>query len=241
MINDNKWLLWDDISRHPFENMATDELLLENILSFEIPVLRIYSWSCYEISIGYVQNYNKICAEIQDLNKMTDDVVIVRRPTGGGVVYHDFDMTYTVVIPKNHYIEKLDRIESYHIIHNAVLKCFSFLGNQNGQLAKDEKQVTDRSTMQCFTTPTRYDVLCENRKFAGSAQRRTKNGILHQGSITLDASNGNQELLKKSLIRGFESQLSINFESLNLSKDFFVNVANLANTKYAKDEWNQKR
>ncbi len=241
MINKHKWLLFNDISRHPFENMAIDELLLENMTSFAKPILRIYDWNCSAISIGYVQSYNKICAELQKLNKLTKEVTIVRRPTGGGVVYHDSDMTYTVVIPKDYYIEKLDRIESYHIIHNAVLKCFEFLGNNSGELAKKEQPPTDRATMQCFTTPTRYDVLCDNRKYAGSAQRRTKHGILHQGSITLDASNGNAEKLKLALIEGFKTKLSIEFEKLQLENNFLSKVAELANTKYATNEWNQKK
>jgi lipoate-protein ligase A len=36
---------------------------------------------------------------------------------------------------------------------------------------------------ECFAGPVRYDVMSGSRKIAGGAQRRTKRGLLHQGSI----------------------------------------------------------
>ncbi len=37
----------------------------------------------------------------------------------------------------------------------------------------------------CMAKPTKYDVMWEGRKVAGAAQRKTKKGFLHQGSIAL--------------------------------------------------------
>lgn len=224
-----EWLLWQDIDRSPWLNMSIDELLLEECGNCGLPLLRIYGWDRKSVSIGYVQDYNAAPQE---------GYAIVRRPTGGGVVFHDVDLTYTVVIPQSHPICAMNRIESYHVLHRAVKLALDSFGH-NAVLAASESGPVDRATMQCFTTPTRYDVLCEDRKFAGSAQRRTRNGILHQGSISADASGGNHEILAAELIKAFEKELDIRFTEYKLNRDLLEKAGKLAEDKYATDEWNR--
>ena len=46
--------------------------------------------------------------------------------------------------------------------------------------------------------PTKYDVVLQGRKIAGAAQRKTKEGFLHQGTIALKMPN--EELLRELLL-----------------------------------------
>lgn len=229
MENKETWFLWEDTDRSPYINMAIDELLLEKSSPDDKPILRIYGWNTPSVSIGYVQSIGAA---------PSTGYTIVRRPTGGGVVYHDRDLTYTVVVPAGHHINKLDRLESYHVLHHAVLEALEALGHKDAKLSPDEMPPVDRLTMQCFTTPTRYDVMSDGRKFSGSAQRRTKKGILHQGSISLDASGGDKNLLTKTIISGFMKVLMLDFISFIPDPALLAEASALAETKYGTDEWN---
>ena len=226
-----KWHIWRDGDRPPPVNMAVDELLLEKseFLHGRI-LLRIYGWDRPSISIGYSQKYGAVSAESR--------YSVVRRPTGGGIVYHDRDLTYTVVVPCLHPVESLDRVESYHVFHRAVLRAMSAFG-KHGNLADSAVSVSDRATMKCFVTPTKYDVICENRKMAGAAQRRTKKGILHQGSISLEVSGGDRNKLAEELIKGFAAEFNVEFEDFVVPGVFAAEADTLASAKFATDEWNK--
>ena len=222
------WLLWLDDAHSPWLNMAYDELLLKYCTKSNMPILRIYDWNCPTVSFGYVQKYPDA----------PQGYSIVRRMTGGGIVDHGNDLTYTVVIPPTHPICTMNRIESYHIIHQAVKWALEYFGI-TVTLAADDSPPVDRATMQCFITPTRYDVIGDGKKYAGSAQRRTRNGILHQGSISQSAANNNNKLLRKQLVNGFEQELKAKFSPYKASSDFLTEAQALADNKYSSVAWNQ--
>ncbi len=222
------WLLWLDDAHSPWLNMAIDELLLEKSRVNGVPILRIYRWNCPTISFGYVQNYPNAPRNYN----------IVRRMTGGGIVDHTNDLTYTVVIPPSHPICTMNRIESYHILHRAVKWALEYFGI-TVTLATDDAPPVDRATMQCFITPTRYDVIGDGKKYAGSAQRRTRNGILHQGSISQSAANNNNKLLSQQLVHGFEQELEITFSQYQVSANFLIEAQSLADNKYSSTAWNE--
>jgi len=227
------WWLWRDEDRSPFLNMAIDELLLvEPHYLAGLPMVRIYGWDRPAVSIGYVQNYTAAPPQ---------GYTIVRRPTGGGVVFHDVDLTYTVVLPAAHPICRLDRMESYHVFHRAILRALAELGI-HGELAPDHVAASvDRATMQCFTTPTRYDVLGDGHKYAGAAQRRTRDGILHQGSISLQAARGDRLRLIELLIKVFGSEFHLDFKNFIPDTTLLTAATAMAATKYATSEWNHRR
>src|SRR5436305_10194353 len=86
------WYLLRTGARPAAENMAVDEVLLESAASFTRPVLRFYGWSEAAASFGYSQRYDEIA-------RLTCLRPLVRRPTGGGLVPHDADWTYSLVFP----------------------------------------------------------------------------------------------------------------------------------------------
>lgn len=222
------WYLWKDSEHSPFFNMATDECLLENSEGLGIPLLRIYGWDRPSVSIGYTQDYNAAPHR---------EYTVVRRPTGGGIVYHDNDLTYTIAVPPSHRILSLDRIESYHVFHRAVLRALAAFGLR-GILSDTPSPPVDRASMKCFITPTRYDVLCGNEKYAGSAQRRTRNGILHQGSILLDAADGDRSMLTEKLADAFAEEFAVVFVPFSPDAAFIGKIMALEKEKFSRPEWN---
>jgi len=152
-----------------FENMAVDESLLRQV---EAPVLRIYGWEQACVSIGYFQKTSVVA----------NGAGFVRRYTGGGLVEHGRDLTYTLVLPADHPLTLAGTLPSYRSIHTAVVAALRAAG-VDGQLATAQPQKDHPS---CFLKPVPADVLDpKGNKLAGAAQRRTRQGCLHQGSILI--------------------------------------------------------
>ncbi len=227
------WWLWQDREHPPALNMAIDQTLLQMTPHQGLPLLRFYGWDRPAVSIGYTQKHQLTARP---------GFTLVRRPTGGGLVYHDHDFTYSVIIPASHPISKLDRNESYRVINQAVRE-----GLRQAKIGSTlaDQQIpgsTDRAAMVCFDNPTRYDLLANGRKIAGSAQRRTANGILHQGSIHFDAPlPETRKTLAQALINGFRDSLGIAFLEFTEAAEIIDLAMPLAKTQYDSAEWNQKR
>ncbi len=152
--------------------MAMDAALLEAAPTLGQPVLRFYSWTEAAASFGYFQKY----AEVR---LMTQLQPLVRRPTGGGLVPHDVDWTYSVTIPAGHAWYVLSAVDSYRRIHEWVRAAFLEM-NVTTELASSCRKALPG---QCFVGHEKFDVLWHGQKIAGAAQRRTRNGLLIQGSV----------------------------------------------------------
>lgn len=153
-------------------NMALDEALLRALPRLQVPVLRFYSWTERAASFGYFQKY----AEVERLTPLRP---LVRRPTGGGIVPHDADWTYSVAIPTTHEWYRVKAIESYRRIHEWIRAAFAQLGIA-AELAPCARL---SGPGQCFIGYEQFDLLFQGRKIAGAAQRRTREGLLIQGSV----------------------------------------------------------
>jgi lipoate-protein ligase A len=151
--------------------MATDQALLDAAPSLG-PVLRFYSWSEPAASFGYFQKY----AEIEAVTHLRP---LVRRPTGGGLVPHDADWTYSLVFPPGDSWYELKAVESYRRVHEWIQAAFGRL-NVPTTLAEC---CHSAAPGRCFEGYEQFDVLWNGRKIAGAAQRRTRHGLLIQGSV----------------------------------------------------------
>lgn len=227
------WLFWYDDKHSPPLNMALDEALLALAQRNNVPIVRFYGWDRPAVSIGYVQNYSA---------GEREDWAIVRRPTGGGVVLHDHDFTYTAILPAGHCLTQTDRVTSYGCVNSAVVAGLAKL-DINAQLSDDSiPSSVARESMACFTNPTKYDVMLNNRKIAGSAQRRTRQGILHQGSIHFGGEMPcPREEMAEKLTQGFVETLGIISRSYSPPPSVFSQARELVDSKYGLDEWNKKR
>ena len=101
--------------------MALDEALLEAAPRLGQPVLRFYSWTEAAASFGYFQKY----AEIERLTLLRP---LVRRPTGGGLVPHDADWTYSLAFPPGDDWYLLRATDSYQRVHEWIQAAFALLG-----------------------------------------------------------------------------------------------------------------
>src|SRR5947208_15495760 len=152
--------------------MALDEALLEAMPRLGRPVLRFYSWTEPAASFGYFQKY-------ADVERLTLLRPLVRRPTGGGIVPHDADWTYSLVFPTSNEWYALAAAESYRRAHEWIQAAFARL-NVPAELASS---CLKAQPGQCFVGHEKFDLLWRGQKIAGAAQRRTRAGLLIQGSI----------------------------------------------------------
>ena len=90
------------------------------------------------------------------------------------------------------------------------------------------------SGYNCFANPVRADVMMNGRKIAGAAQRRTRRGLLQQGSIQ-------GVTMKTDLAEKFAQALSTNCSEFEINEEIFQRARELAQQKYGTDSWLRKR
>lgn len=246
-----QWRLIINNENDAFKNMAIDKAIL---LSSNIPTLRLYKWNPPAISIGCFQNLDDE-VDVKMCEKYKYDYI--RRITGGGAVFHDKELTYSICINEdNEYIQK-DLLKSYQQICGAVINGLKKLG---------------------LNSEYRYinDIKVNEKKISGSAQTRKNNKIFQHGTILIDndsekmfsilkvpnekmkgkkieeikkiVTSINKELdktisldeLRNAIISGFEETFNITFikedlteEELNLSKRF--------ENEFKDETWNRIR
>jgi lipoate-protein ligase A len=217
MLFDAITYLYDREPHDAALNMAIDETLLRNASK---PLLRIYLWERPAVSFGYFGKY----AEIREA---WSDRELVRRWTGGGIVPHGTDLTYTLVVPKEHPFGKQRALESYALIHELVAGVIA--SSVNAPLALSPAASASVSG-PCFANPVQHDVMIGADKVAGAAQRRTQWGLLHQGSIQL--SN-----LPPTFGHELASALGRTVTARELDAPLVETAASLADSKYRTDAW----
>jgi lipoate-protein ligase A len=211
--------VWNDpVARDGPTNMAVDEWLWR---SAEKPILRLYCWTAEWISIGY---FSKSSAVPVGRN-------FVRRPTGGGMVDHGGDWTYTLVVPRGHELAEMPGALSYEVIHQAL--CDALMAERmNCRLLVEE---SDMSNDFCFQRPVRHDLVRQDgEKIAGAGQRRGKQGLLHQGSV--------QAVAKCPLQRGWAMARCLAHSVMQAQIVIDENeVMRLSDEVYRLTSWNQRR
>lgn len=153
-------------------NMALDEALLSTAAGRGHALLRFYGWTEPAATFGYFQRFT-------DIERITRLRPLIRRPTGGGLVPHDHDWTYSLAVPPGHTWYELSAVESYRTVHAWIVRALARLDLES-ELADCCRKVLPG---QCFEGWERFDVLRLGRKIAGAAQRRNRLGLLIQGSI----------------------------------------------------------
>jgi lipoate-protein ligase A len=214
-------LVYDDLEARPAAlNMAIDEALL---LSAFVPVLRFYRWRRPSLSFGYFGRY----AEVADQRAGRD---IVRRWTGGGIVPHGDDLTYSVIVPKNDSFFLRSSLEVYAAVHDAIRRALE----ANKIAATLADQAAPKVSENCFANPVRADVLSGERKVAGAAHRRSRAGLLHQGSIQ-------RNNLPGPFREDFARMLCHQVESRRLESNIVECAAEIAAIKYGTEAWLTRR
>ncbi|HEY2328763.1 MAG TPA: hypothetical protein VGI63_02995 [Verrucomicrobiae bacterium] len=211
-------------------NMALDEALLEAMPRLQKPALRFYGWTQPAATFGYFQKFS----EVELATKLRP---LIRRPTGGGIVPHDADWTYSVVFPPGHVWHLLRAEESYRRIHDWLRLAFAELKVET-KLAPCCKKTLPG---QCFAGHEKFDLLWRGKKIAGAAQRRNKLGLLIQGSIQPPPVSLGREDFETALRRVAEKDFGVRWIVFTPDEELQRHSAKLAREKFSRAAYNQKR
>jgi len=160
-----QWRLLETGYGTAFTNMAIDKaVLVSNSRGKVPPTIRFYRWQPSAISIGYFQSLEdevnlEICKNF--------GVDYVRRITGGGAVYHENELTYSIVISESHPRIPKNIMESYRIICSAIMKGLKNLGIESTYIPIN-------------------DIITNGKKISGNAQTRKEKTVLQHGTILID-------------------------------------------------------
>lgn len=165
--------------------MAIDEALLRSFDPVSSRgVLRLYGWNPPTLSLGRFQK----AAEILDLERCRNDgIAVVRRVTGGGVIYHGDELTYALVCAPGQIPPATSIKDSFRVLTGFLLAFYLRLGLDAAYAADLLPDGTrlGAPTAFCFAGKESFDILANGRKIGGNAQRRLKGVIFQHGSIPL--------------------------------------------------------
>lgn len=243
--------------------MAFDESLLDRYLATPkptAPTLRLYGWRPATLSLGKAQTYETSCSPgyLRD-----QGIGLVRRPTGGQAVLHEFERTYAV-------IGRLDQppfqggvLACYEAISEALSEALGGFGFALSAAAQRPSQpLRDRNPV-CFAEPSAHELLGAEKKFVGSAQLRRRQAFLQHGSILLrsDAERLHRAIgvapqetpmidlerltgrtvgedeVDTALIAGFKTRFEATFEEREPSVDEGAAMTRLRTYKYLSEAW----
>ena len=224
------WHLLQSGKRAAAFNMALDEALLENSSQLGQPVLRFYGWTEPAATFGYFQKFSEVAAA-------TKLRPLIRRPTGGGIVPHDADWTYSAIFPPDHVWHLLKAEESYRRIHDWLRLAFAELKIETELAPCCQKTLPG----QCFMGHEKFDLLWHDKKIAGAAQRRNKSGLLIQGSVQPPPLKLTREDFEAALRAVAEKNFTVTWIDFLPATELRTHAETLAQEKFSQVNYNQKR
>jgi lipoyl(octanoyl) transferase len=222
-----------DVSSHSAAmNMAIDEALLDSAVA---PSIRFYRWQSPALSFGYFGKFADVAIYAAERD-------LVRRWTGGGMVLHGDDLTYSIVIPASDPAFHESSLTTYERIHRGLADALNSIGQRAivaGAVEPDRFSVATQAgvnaaSYSCFANPVRADVMIDGRKVAGAAQRRTRRGLLQQGSIQGFTTHAD-------LAQRFAHALSTNCRRFEFNEKIFQHASELERQRYGTDSWLRNR
>jgi len=240
--------------------MAVDEYLFRLAKSSRNTYLRFYTWLRPAASLGCSQEVSKV-VNLEECQRRGVDVV--RRMTGGKMVLHHLEVTYSVASSRaDIFSASLDG--SYRLISEALVSGLKLMGLQP-ELSSTTAAAYARSNLPCFAYPARNEIEINNRKIIGSAQKRTGSAFIQHGSIPLakelellaaisfgldPSRQGNMTSLFDELGRkvgyqeaagylqqGFEQFFGIRAAPLELNPDELHIIEDIETNKYSSPRW----
>ncbi len=192
--------------------MAVDEVLLDRAARDALCTLRLYRWKEPTLSLGYFQSL-----EERQRHPASLACPVVRRPSGGGAIVHDIELTYALAVPASlGWARRRDDL--YRVVHQSLIHVLgawgipaslygglgqaaegsmALLGQRPSRLGIPERTARAtcyRDPFLCFQRRAPGDVVVGDCKVAGSAQRRLAGAVLQHGSILLGRSAAAPEL-----------------------------------------------
>lgn len=173
------------------QNMAIDAELLHSLNENSVPILHFYEWLHPCATYGYFSSPSTL---LNETGVSKYKLELAKRPTGGGIIFHQFDFAFSLLLPAAHPHFSLNTLDNYRYVNQIIAQVIQRFLTEDLQLEllacetdcsahEDKREKSLRSF--CMAKPTVYDVVYRGCKMAGGAQRRTKYGFLHQASIAL--------------------------------------------------------
>lgn len=231
-------------------NMAVDEVLLGTSAERGEPCLRFYRWATPTVSLGYFQPLAQKQAHTTAAN-----CLVVRRPTGGGAIVHDAELTYSFCVPRGHALAA-DAMTLYRAIHGSLIAALDDLSVQAELSEADSGVSPEDEPFLCFQRRAKGDVLVRGTKIGGSAQRRPDAAILQHGSVLLHASPAAPELPGIAELTGraidpqelidawtprIAERLGVSFQAEAYNKAEIDAANQLVESRYGQDAWNARK
>ena len=232
-------------------NMALDEAILEQVAADPtFAILRTYGWVKPTLSLGYFQTKADV-----DKDPRWTGAPLVRRPTGGGALWHDQEVTYAIVIPRSHPLSR-NVGDLYRVVHTCIAELLAAHGVRASRRGASEKLET--KPFLCFADRDENDVVAGDAsvKLVGSAQRRRAGAVLQHGSLLLGRSATTPELAGAADLGVIETGLAYWSERLAQAIPWAIGcesrrslvgeglrgrAARLAEEVYQSRDWTEKR
>jgi len=211
------WRFLDSGAADGASNMALDEAIMRAVAAGRVPpTLRVYAWQPPCLSLGRFQALEQ---QVDVAACQRQGIDVVRRPSGGGAVLHDRELTYSLTAPESDPRVAGSVVESYRRISAGLVQGLARLG-VTAELAEPAEQRNPFSRRKrgsaspvCFEAPSDYEVLVGGRKLVGSAQVRQGGVLLQHGSILLDV-----DVLKLVSVFQWPAGLSLENKVVSLTR-----------------------
>jgi lipoate---protein ligase len=177
------WRYLDTGKRSAAVNMELDAALLLDLKDEREAVLHLYDWEVESATYGhFIDPVNYLNLEGIKRHKLD----LAKRPTGGGIVFHNCDLAFSVLVPATSSWFSTNPLDNYEFVNSRVIWAIGqMLGTSAALLAEEVDPLDECCRNFCMAKPTKYDVMIGGKKVGGAAQRKTRYGFLHQGSIAI--------------------------------------------------------
>ena len=212
--------------------MALDEALAKS--KPEWFCIRFFRWKGVGATFGYAQRIREVA---RALPPVVGDAY-TRRPTGGGIVPHVDDLTFSCVFPDGGVLRPA---EIYRRLHTAMLAGLRQAGLE-AQLCAQGGSPAPRGpggASQCFVQPVALDILSEKGKILGGAIRRYGNTVLYQGSLQIPDARKRAEELEALILHALAAGWDLAWERREVEKSMQTEAFSME-AKYRSPEWIQR-
>lgn len=256
-----KAIVLDGPELDAYGQMALDEALVDSAKPDTV-ALRFYRWPegsygsvwgkpLYAVTFGYFQKYEAVLQEASQVRAPLPP--LVRRLTGGGIVYHDGDITFSLIFPWSRPRSPSAIYRDIHWGIHAGLKARAL----PSRLWSPPDRKTDAAEV-CFAEPAPFDLVHEDgKKFLGGALRRSRGTGLYQGSMRPErlgaagegrlslpqagVSAWDRETLEEAIVEGMGLEWKVLFRRGTPPSDLLKDARRLRLERYCTDEWNKRR
>jgi lipoate-protein ligase A len=172
-----RWRWLDSGDAPGAEQMAVDAGLMARARDTGEATFRVYGWRRPTLSFGRNES---VRARFAPAHLAAGGFDAVRRPTGGRVLLHDGDVTYSVTAPAS---ESESVRVAFARINRLLTAGLARLGVDVTEAARGRPLRPGRDA--CFAEPSAGELIVEGRKLVASAQQRDAGALLQHGSILL--------------------------------------------------------